>query len=293
MTDKDLTKEIHKIDIFTNRKVSEAFSGNYKSSFKGAGIEVSDIREYEEGEDVRNIDWITTARQGRPFVKKYQETRELTTLLIIDLSSSMDFGSLGKTKREVALELCSILLFSALKNNDKFGAILYSDRIEKCIPPKKGKVHLLRILREILVCAERPGRRSGDQKQVLDFLNSVIKRHAICFLVSDDISETAERALKISERKFDLVFARVFDPFEEGIAQSGIYRIEDPETGKQIIVDLGQKDLRGRYQAIRQEKILGLRKLLRRYSIDTIELSTETDVYKDLLRFFRQRQLRY
>jgi uncharacterized protein (DUF58 family) len=293
MMDQEISSTIRKIDIFTSRKVSEAFSGNYKSSFKGAGIEVSDIREYEEGEDVRNIDWITTARQGKPFVKKYQETRELTTLLVLDLSSSMDFGTKGRTKQETALELCSILLFSALKNNDKFGAILYADKIEKYIPPKKGKAHLLRIVREIVVRAKGKERRRGEQKQALDFLNSVIKRHAICFFVSDGISAEAEKALKISERKFDLVFARIFDRFEEGIETGGIYRIEDPESGRQLVVDLGHKETRERYRAIRQEKILGLRQLLRRYNIDTLELSTESDVYKELLRFFRLRQLRY
>lgn len=288
----DISKKIQRINIVTNRKVNEVFSGNYKSSFKGSGIEVSDIREYEEGEDVRNIDWITTAKQGKPYVKKYQETRELTTIVVVDISASMNFTSCGVAKKDVALELCSILLFSALKNGDKFGALLFSDKVEKYIPPKKGKAHLLRIVREIIVQFQNNKYKKSEPKAALGFLNSVIKRHAVCFFVSDEINEDMKSVLKISNRKYDFVFSRIYDAFEDGAVSDGMFEIEDPETGKQMVIDLSNKKIREKYQALRAEKILKMKSILRSFNIDALELSTQSLVFKELLLFFKKRQLK-
>ena len=290
MNIKDITKKIRHLEIITKKNVTEIFVGNYKSSFMGHGLEVSDLRKYEEGDDIRHIDWITTAKQGTAFVRKYQETRELTTIVIIDLSSSMNFTSCGKTKKEVTVELAAILLFSAFKNGDKFGVILFAEDIEIYIPPKKGKLHLLRILREIITRYEKNQYKKSDLNKPLDFLNLVIKKNTICFFISDHIKETSTNALKLANRKHDFIFINIFDAFEKGKIKSEILEIEDPETGEQILIDLTNKKIKNSFIKIRKEKEKIMQEIFKKNKIDSFELSTQDNIFKKLFKFFKMRK---
>ena len=290
MNIKDITKKIRHLEILTKKNVTEIFVGNYKSSFMGHGLEVSDLRKYEEGDDIRHIDWITTAKQGTAFVRKYQETRELTTIVIIDLSSSMNFTSCGKTKKEVTVELAAILLFSAFKNGDKFGVILFAEDIEIYIPPKKGKLHLLRILREIITRYEKNQYKKSDLNKPLDFLNLVIKKNTICFFISDHIKETSTNALKLANRKHDFIFINIFDAFEKGKIKSEILEIEDPETGEQILIDLTNKKIKNSFIKIRKEKEKIMQEIFKKNKIDSFELSTQDNIFKKLFKFFKMRK---
>lgn len=297
---KEISKKIKHLEIYTNRNVNEVFAGNYKSSFRGQGLEVSDLRKYEEGDDARHIDWITTAKKGKPYIKKYQETRELTTLVMIDLSASMNFTTVDKKKSEVALELVSTILFSAFKNGDKFGAILFGDKVFEYIPPKKGKSHLLRILRAIISGYENNHYTEGNQKIALDYLNSVAKRHTICFFISDElipnsILENSEghSYLKIANQKHDLVYVNIFDKFEKKIDSKDVLEIEDPETREIMIIDFSDEKIRNNYIKERDKKYKRIKKILNQYRIDSLEISTESNIYKELLLFFKKRSLRY
>ena len=288
---KELSKKIRTIDIFTNKGVTELFAGNYKSSFKGQGLEVKDIRKYEEGDDIRHIDWIITAKQGFPYVKEYQESRELSTIVMVDISASMNFTSSEKTKKEVALEVAAIILFSALKNGDKFGAIIFSDKIEKYIPIKKGKSHLLLILREIIVCFENNKYKSSDHEAALKFLNMIVKKHAICFFISDEISENQSHSLRIANKKHDFVFLRTFDSFEEGFTSEEVLKIEDPESGEQIVLDLSNPQTKQNFLKLRQDKMRQMQEVLKKNKIEALHLSTTCNIFQKLLIFFKKRQL--
>ncbi len=292
MDTKDLISKVRHLDIFTSRNVTEVFAGNYKSSFKGQGMEIADVREYADGDDARHIDWIVTARQEKPYIKQYQETRELTTIVMMDLSASMNFTSTGRTKQEAALELAAILLFSALKMNDKFGAILFSEEGEKYIPPKKGKSHLLRIFREIILGFEQNYKKSYPKK-ALDFLNNIVRAQSICFFVGDEITEEMAPQIKIANKKHDFVYLNVFDPFERKITHSDFLEIEDPETGEQMIIDLSNEKLRKRFEDLRKQKLEAMRSIVRKNQIEMVDVSTEDNVYRELLLFFKRRQARY
>ena len=288
----DLISQIRHLEIFTKKNVTEVFAGNYASSFRGQGLEVSDIREYEEGDDIRHVDWITTAKQGKVFIKRFQETRELTTILLIDVSASMNFSSSEKRKKDVAIELTAILLFSALKNGDKFGALLFSDDIEIYIPPKKGKSHVLRILREILVRYENNQYKKSDMQKALHFLNNVVPRHSLCFCVSDFIDTSVQNDLRISRSKYDFVFFHIVDPFEKGIIHDDVLMVEDPETGEQSIVHLGKKDLKKKFQETRAQKYTDMKKMLQKNRVDMVEFLPTSNIYKELLLFFKRRQVK-
>jgi len=292
MNPKDLIKRIRRLEITTNRKVNDLFVGNYKSAFKGRGVEFADIREYNEGDDYRTIDWITSAKQNKMYVKTYQETRELTTMMLVDLSSSMNFGSVEKTKRETALELLAMLCFSALKNNDKMGALFFTDKIECFIPPKKGQAHMWRILREALLKFEDNHYQSSNIEEVCQFLNTAFPHRSICFLISDEITPNPEtkKKLHVTNQKHDLVFLRVIDPLEKGVTHGGLIAACDPETGESLHIDLSDKKVRERYNAIRQQKEEKLSKLLKSTQIDTLELLTTESLFKKLFWFFKQRQ---
>ena len=290
---KDLVSQIRYLDVITNRKVTDIFAGNYKSAFKGQGMEIADVREYEEGDDARHIDWMVTARQGKPYMKQYQETRELTTLVMIDLSASMNFTSTGKTKREKAIELAAVLLFSALKMNDKFGVILFSDKVEIYIPPKKGKSHLLRIFREMLIGFEQNQYKKSQQEEALKFLNTVVKTQSVCFYIGDELPFETTSQLKIANKKHDFVFLNVYDPFERELTHDDFLEIEDPETGEQMVIDLSDKGVRERFNQIRQQKTEAMKTLVRKNQIDLVEVGTDGNVFRELLLFFKKRQNRY
>lgn len=295
---KELVKTIKHLEIQTNRKVNEIFAGNYKSSFRGQGLEVSDLRKYEEGDDARHIDWIITARQGRPYVRKFQETRELTTMLLIDLSGSMDFTTAEKKKSRVAVETAAFLLFSALKNNDKFGAILFADRIYSYIPPRKGRSHLLRILRETIQGFEEKKNKRAELKPALDFLNLTVKKRSICFLLSDELGSFRggrELApLKIANKKHDLIYLRIFDRFEREIdGRLPVLRVSDPETGVVGVFDLSDRAVLARYNEIRRAREEAEKTIVKQNGIDYLPIATTANIYKELLLFFRKRSLKY
>lgn len=288
----EITKKIRHLDILSKRNANDVFVGNYRSSFKGQGLEIADIRKYEEGDDIRHIDWITTAKQGTPFIKLFQESRERTTMIIIDVSSSMNFTSTGVRKKEKAIETAATLLFSALKNNDKTGALIFSDTIESYIPPKKGRGHVLRILREILYQYDKNTYKKSDQYQALKFFNSVIRRHCIAFFLSDQITQDSHKLLRTANQKHDFVFIHFLDPFEKGITIAEPMEIENPETGQTMIINLTDKHLRSTYKKIRQRKQQELERLLMKNNIDRVDISTQTPIYQELLAFFQMRQRR-
>lgn len=300
MNAKNLAKTIRSLEIYTNRKVSDVFSGNYKSSFKGQGLEVSDLREYEEGDDARYIDWIITAKQGRPYVRKFQETRELTTMILVDVSASMKFTTTEKTKSKVALETAACLLFSAMKNNDKFGVVIFSDKIHSYIPPQKGRNHFLRILREIIKGFEMGGNKATELNIALNFLNKTVKKRSICFLLSDDISElelsgkSALQSLKITNQRHDFIYIKIFDQFEKEITKEyPMILANNPETGEEEVINLSDKKLIKRYNKLRKTKAEAEKKIARNSRIDLLEISTTSNIYEGLLVFFKKRSLRH
>jgi uncharacterized protein (DUF58 family) len=225
MIPKEILKKIRRLQIVTNRVVSDVFAGEYLSVFKGRGMEFNEVREYQPGDEERDIDWNVTARMGRPFVKKFVEERELTVMLLVDASASSRFGTRDRFKSELAAELCAVLAFSAIRNKDRVGLVIFTDRIEKFVPPGKGSRHVLRVIREVLYF--RPQGRGTDISLALDYLNRVIRRRSVVFLVSDFLAAGFERALRVSARRHDLVALLVRDPREEELPPAGLVRLED------------------------------------------------------------------
>jgi uncharacterized protein (DUF58 family) len=303
--DSDFTREIlrkvRQIEIRSNRLVSEALAGSYHSAFKGQGIDFEEVREYQAGDEVRSIDWNVTAKMGTPFVKQYREERELTILLAIDVSESGTFGSSKRSKRERLAELGALLAFSANKNGDKVGLLLFSDQVEKYLPPNKGQKHVLRILREVLF---HPNQSKGtDLNEGLRFINRVMRRRAVVFLLSDfiipeyiSVEESLEdlffKELAASRRKHDLVCARIHDPCELEIPNVGLVRLEDAETGEKIIVDTSQAAYREEYAQIQRKNREEFGKRLRRRGVDSFEFATDSDYVGTLQEFFRMREVR-
>ncbi|MCX6842636.1 MAG: DUF58 domain-containing protein [candidate division WOR-3 bacterium] len=287
---------IRQIEIRTRRLVNTLFSGDYKSSFKGRGIEFLDVREYLPGDDVRTIDWKVTARFGRPYVKKFAEERELVVILLVDASGSDRFGTKRLFKLEQAAQVAATLAFSAIRNNDKVGLVFFTDRIEKYVPSKKGRVHVLRLIRDILYF--EPERRGTDAGQALEFLMHVLKRRAIVFLISDLMGdsyrpEAIRQPLGIVARKHDLVVVSVNDPAEKELPRLGLVEMEDAETGELATVDTSDPVLRKRFaasQAARQEAV---ERLFRQLGIDHVPVSTAEDFTKKLHQFFQKRARRY
>jgi uncharacterized protein (DUF58 family) len=287
---------IRDVEIRTRRLVNTLFSGDYKSSFKGRGIEFLDVREYLPGDDVRTIDWKVTARFGRPYVKKFAEERELVVILLVDASGSDRFGTRRLLKLEQAAQVAATLAFSAIRNNDKVGLVFFTDRIEKYVPPRKGRSHVLRLVRDILYF--EPEHKGTDPAQALEFLMNVLKRRAIVFLVSDFLGpgfdpDRLRRALGIAARKHDLVAISVNDPAEEELPRLGLVEFEDAETGELAAVDTGDPRLRQRFRAWRAQRRDEQERLLRRLGVDRIPLTTARDFTRELHKFFQQRARRY
>lgn len=288
MIPKEILKKVRRIQITTSRMVNDVFAGQYLSVFKGRGMEFDEVREYQTGDEVRDIDWNVTARMGRPFVKKFMEERELTVMLLVDMSASSRFGTRRRFKNELAAELCSVLAFSAIRNKDKVGLIIFTDRIEKFIPPGKGSRHVLRVIREILYFQPR-GKRT-DIAAALNYLNKITRRKTVTFLVSDFETAGFERALKIANKRHDLIAVRITDPRERELPKVGLIRLRDAETGEEMLVDTSRSDLRKLFQerTLREEE--KLLQLFRANNIDHILLTTDRPYEKELLRFFRQRE---
>lgn len=291
MLTKDIIKQVRQIEIKTRGMVNEVFSGEYHSVFKGRGMEFSEVREYQIGDDIRSIDWNVTARYGHPFVKVFEEERELTLMLIVDMSGSQKFGTVDKTKQQIAAELSAVLAFSALKNNDKVGLILFTDRIEKFVPPKKGKSHVLRIIREVL-SFEAEGNKT-DIKGALEYFNHAVKKRSISFIISDFIDEGYDKIIKIAGRKHDLIGVVLKDPREYEWMKAGIIKFKDLETGAVRWVDTSDKNVMRNYFFKLNEIEENRKKLFRVSKIDTIEINSGESFVKPLIEFFKLREKRW
>jgi uncharacterized protein (DUF58 family) len=290
MLPRELVKQIRRLQIRARRAVEDLLGGDYKSIFKGAGIAFEEVREYQPGDDIRTIDWNVTARMGHPFVKRFIEERELTVLLVIDCSRSQLFGTQDRQKRDVAAEMAALLAFCAISNNDKVGLIACTDRIERYVPPRKGTRHVLRLIRDILFCEPRhPGTclRVG-----LDFLNKVLHRRAIVFLISDFLDHGYEKAFQRTGKRHDLVALALSDPRELSLPPVGLVEWEDAETGRPLLIDTSAPE----FQAALSERVNGrleaLRQLTRSARIDLIEISTDGNHLDALTTFFHRRERR-
>ncbi|OGV62768.1 MAG: hypothetical protein A2498_03415 [Lentisphaerae bacterium RIFOXYC12_FULL_60_16] len=290
MDTRELMKQVGRIRIFTSRLVNDHLSGEYHSVFKGQGIEFDEVREYVAGDDIRSIDWNVTARMGHPFVKRFCEERELTVLFLVDISGSQCFGSGTRTKAEVAAEITSLLALSAIQNQDKVGLILFSDRIEKCIPPRKGRRAAIRLVREVLAAEQT--RRGTDIAGALRFLHHVQKRKAVVFLVSDFQAADYQQELKIMARHHDVICCPVSDPREFHLPDIGLVEVEDPETRAFEWMDTSSPRLRHAFAAQARAARESLVQWLTRYRIDRIDLSTDQPFVDNVRRLFHQRQLR-
>ncbi len=291
MTTKELLKKVREIEIKTRGVVNEVFSGEYHSVFKGRGMEFAEVREYQIGDDIRSIDWNVTARFGHPFVKVFEEERELTLMLIVDMSGSQMFGTFEKTKQQIAAELSAILAFSAMKNNDKVGLILFTDRIEKFVPPKKGKSHALRLIREIL--SFTPAGNKTDIKTALEYFNGAIKKRSIAFLISDFLDEGYEKILKTVGRKHDFIGVILKDPRESNLQGFGLVKFKDLETGTIRWIDTDNKETIDFYKKKITELENRRRSVFVSGGLDKIEINTNESYVKPLIQFFRAREKRW
>lgn len=291
MLTKELLKQVRQIEIRTKGLVNHLFSGEYHSVFKGRGMEFSEVREYQYGDDVRNIDWNVTARFGHPFIKVFEEERELTVMLMVDISGSLMFGSVSKTKQRVAAELSAILAFSALKNNDKVGLILFTDKIEKFVPPRKGNIHVLRIIREVL--SFEPEGNATDIKAALEFMNNAIKKRSIIFLLSDFLDEDYEEILRVVGKKNDLIGVVLDDRRENEIPPIGLIKFTDAETGEERWIDTSNKRVRRVMKEARREAIAKRNTMFLTSRLDRIHVQTGVDYIKPLVQFFRMREKRW
>lgn len=296
---RNILGRMRQLEIRTRRLVNDTLAGQYHSVFKGRGMDFDDVREYVPGDEVRTIDWNVTARSGHPFVKKYTEERELTILLLVDVSASGNFGSAPQSKRELAAEIASVLAFSAIRNSDKVGLILYTDRVEQYIPPKKGRRHVLRLVREILF--HQPVGRGTDTVKALDFANHILHRRAIAFLISDfQSSDDPEkslgdlrRAMRQTNRRHDLVALHIQDAREKSLPDVGVLALEDAETDEVVELDTADPELRQRFEKEVSERTQRLVRGLRAEAIDTLELDTAVPYLPALQRFFKKRERRH
>ena len=291
MIPKEILKKVRRIEIRTRNLVDTVFSGEYHSVFKGRGMEFAEVREYQPGDDVRTVDWNVTARMGHPFVKVFDEERELTVMLMVDASSSGEFGTVHQMKGEIAVEICALLAFSAIKNNDRVGLIIFTDRIERFVPPKKGRKHVLRVIRELLYF--EPQGRQTDISAALEHLNRVLTRRGVVFLVSDFMSESYETALKIANRRHDLIAVTVTDPRERELPNVGLIELEDAETGEEILIDTSDPEIRRMFSGLTGEGKETRDRLFRSVGVDCVDVTTDRPYVDALMRFFRMRANRF
>ncbi len=288
MTPKELAKKIRYIQIHTNRKVNDVLAGEYLSAFKGAGIEFEEVREYQPGDEVKSIDWNVTARQGKPYVKRFREERELTVMFAVDLSASGQFGSVSQSKNELAAELCALLSFSAVKSNDKVGMLLFTDKVERFIPPAKGVSHALRLVREVL--GYKSTGQGTDIASALDYLGRVIRRRCVVFLVSDFQGTGYEKPMRVLGKRHDLIAVTIGDQLELNLPNVGLLELEDMETGELALIDTGSLSIRKNYERLGYRRTQSLKSMFKSMDIDQIDLLTGEDYAKKLVRFFRQRE---
>jgi uncharacterized protein (DUF58 family) len=288
---KEVLQKVRQIEIRTRSVVESVLSGEYQSVFKGRGMEFSEVRTYNPGDDIRSIDWNVTARMGGPYVKKYVEERELTVMLVVDASSSGSFGSVKQFKDEIAVELCALLAFSAIKNNDRVGLIIFTSEVEKYIPPKKGKNHVLRVIRELLYF--KPTKKGTKIAEAMGYLNRVQRRKAVVFCVSDFLDSGFEAPLRVAAQRHDLIAVTITDPRELSLPSVGLIELEDPETGQTMLVDTRSKAVRDTYhkEAIKRKETL--RTFFKAHGIDEIPVLTEADYVDPLVKFFKKREKMY
>jgi len=290
MIPREILRQVRRIEISTRGLVNEVFSGEYHSVFKGRGMNFAEVREYHYGDDIRNIDWNVTARAGAPFVKVFEEERELTVMLVVDVSASGDFGTRERLKTELGVEICALLAFSAIKNNDKVGLIIFSDRIEKFVPPRKGRRHVLRVLRELLY--HEPEGRGTDINAALEYLAHIQRKRAVVFLVSDFRDEGFDKALSVAGRRHDLIAVRLGDERETELPPLGLLELEDPESGERVLVNTSSEAFRSAFRKENERRAAVLDRALKRSKVDTIDIRTGEPYAKPLMRFFRERARR-
>ncbi len=292
MLTNELMATIRRIELRTRRLVNDSFAGEYHSVFKGRGMEFDEVRPYQPGDEIRTIDWNVTARTGHPYVKRYVEERELTVMLVVDASASENFGSVKRFKRELAAELTAVLAFAATTNNDKVGLLIFTDQIELYIPPRKGRKHILRLVRELL--AFKPKHSGTNIKLALDSVNRLLKRKAIVFLVSDFIAnpDSYRKELSITNRRHDLIAVDLSDPMEEGIANVGVMAVEDPESGEIVWVDTGSRAWQQAFRQRMSQLATGKDQAFLNASVDRIHVATDEDYTTPLTQFFAQRAMR-
>ncbi len=290
MNEKEILKKIQRIEIFTNRLVNTVFAGEYESVFKGQGITFDEVREYQVGDEIRTIDWNVTARMGQAYIKKYVEERELVMMLVVDMSASTSFGSIAETKAEIAAEIAALLAFSAIKNNDKVGLICFTDTVEHFVPPRKGKRHVLRVVRDILHF--QPKQSGTNIETALAFVDRVLKPHSVVFLISDFKDAGYEKQLRLSSKRHSLITITLQDRREVELPDVGLIELEDAESGERIVVDTRSEEARRLYTELNQRADAERRQVFRASQVDSIHIRTDESYVKPLIRFFRQRAAR-
>ena len=283
----ELLKKVRRIEIKTKGLSRHIFAGEYHSAFKGRGIAFSEVREYQYGDDIRSIDWNVTARFNHPYVKIFEEERELTVMLLIDVSGSGNFGTVSGYKKDIMTEVAAVLSFSAIFNNDKIGVIFFSDMVEKFIPPKKGRTHILRIIRELLDF--KPKRNTSNLKEPLRFLTNAIRKRCTAFVISDFIVPDFTEAMKIASNKHDIVALKVYDPVERAIPDIGLVKVADSETGAERWIDTSSRAAREAYRNWWESHIAMIRNIFRKCGVDSAELRTDLDYVKPLISLFENR----
>lgn len=287
METSELLKRVRQIEIKTKGLSKNIFAGEYSSAFKGRGMTFSEVREYQYGDDIRNIDWNVTARFGHPFIKIFEEERELTVMLLVDVSGSREFGTRTQLKKNMITEMAATLAFSAIQNNDKIGVIFFSDQIEKFIPPKKGKTHVLHIIRELINF--KPENRATDISEALRYQTNVIKKKCTTFVISDFMSDDFESALMIASRKHDLVGIQVYDKREEELPAAGLVKLVDAESGQDLWVDTSSTNVRQQYAKNWRVKQDELNRVLTKCGVDNVSIRTDEDYVKGLMKLFKRR----
>jgi len=290
MDTKELLKKVRKIEIKTRGLSNQIFSGEYQTAFKGRGMAFSEVREYQIGDEIRTIDWNVTARFNHPYVKVFDEEREMTVMLLVDVSGSKNFGTQTQQKQELATELCAVLAFSAIQNNDKVGVLFFSDQVEKFIPPKKGRSHILMIIRELIDF--KPEHKGTNIAEALRYFTSAIKKRSTAFLISDFMSEKFENELKIANRKHDLVALKLYDIHEEEFPDLGLIPVADEESGQIEWINTGDKKVRQAYKAAALERNGRLQDLFRRSGVDYTSIGTHQSYIQPLMTLFKKREAR-
>lgn len=285
---KEIAKQIRYIQIYTSKAVNDVLAGEYESVFKGRGMEFDEVREYQPGDEIRTIDWNVTARTGKPYVKRYVEERELTVIFLVDLSASGEFGSYKKTKNQVAAELCALLAFAAIKNNDKVGLTIFTDRVEKCIPPKKGTKHVLRLIREVLSFEARHA--DTNIADALDYIGKITNKRAVIFLISDFQERGFEKSMRVISKRHDLIAVSINDPRELQMPDVGLLELEDAETGELVTIDTTSLKIRNSYAKLGRERVTGLKEICASMGVDQIEIQTDRNYVKDIMKFFLARE---